>query len=75
MSDPTESASRVRRAAKVAHVGRHVDDRIKFFTIAEVAERLHVAGRTVRRWIKSEYLVVHRVGGVVRVSEGDLRAS
>jgi excisionase family DNA binding protein len=49
-------------------------DQFKFFTIAEVAERLHVATRTVRRWIEADILVVHRVGGVVRIAEGDLRA-
>lgn len=30
--------------------------------------------RTVRRWIEAGDLVVHRVGGVVRIAEGDLRA-
>jgi hypothetical protein len=29
---------------------------------------------TVRRWIVAGDLVVHRVGNVVRVSDGDLRA-
>jgi excisionase family DNA binding protein len=53
---------------------RHPDDQIKFFTIAEIAERLHVAARTVRRWIAAGDLVVHRVGSVVRISERDLRA-
>jgi excisionase family DNA binding protein len=53
---------------------RHRDNQIRFFTIAEVAERLNVATRTVRRWIKADDLIVHRVGGVVRVAEGDLRA-
>ena len=53
---------------------RHPVDRIQFFTIAEVAERLQVAPRTVRRWIKAGDLIVHRVGGVVRIAEGDLRA-
>ena len=53
---------------------RHPVDRIRFFTIAEVAERLQVAPRTVRRWIKVGDLIVHRVGGVVRIAEGDLRA-
>lgn len=48
-------------------------NQIKFFTIAEVAECLAVATRTVRRWIKSGDLVVHRFGGVVRIAEGDLR--
>lgn len=49
-------------------------DTAKFFTIAEVAERLHVATRTVRRWIDSGELVAHRFGAVVRIAEGDLRA-
>ena len=59
--------------AAIGHIRshRHRDDQLKFFTIAEVAERLHVAGRTVRRWIKADCLVVHRVGGVVRVAETD----
>jgi excisionase family DNA binding protein len=53
---------------------RHRDDQIKFFTIAEVAERLNVATRTVRRWIKAGDLVVYRLGNVVRIAESDLRA-
>jgi excisionase family DNA binding protein len=53
---------------------RNRDNEIRFFTIAEVAERLHVATRTVRRWIKADDLVVHRVGGVVRIAERDLRS-
>ena len=44
----------------------HRDDQIKFFTITEVAERLRVSTRTVRRWIEAGDLVAHRVGGVVR---------
>src|SRR5450631_3648847 len=40
-------------------------DQIKFFTIADVAERLDVVTRTVRRWVKSGDLLVHRFGGVV----------
>jgi excisionase family DNA binding protein len=47
---------------------------MKFFTITEVADRLGVATRTVRRWIKAGELVVHRIGGVVRIAESDLRA-
>jgi excisionase family DNA binding protein len=53
---------------------RHRDDQIKFFTIAEVAERLRVSTRTVRRWIESGDLIAHRRGGIVRVAESDLRA-
>jgi excisionase family DNA binding protein len=63
-------------AAPSGHVRgrRHRDSQIKFFTIAEVAERLNVATRTVRRWIKVGDLVVHRVGNVVRIADSDLRA-
>jgi excisionase family DNA binding protein len=53
---------------------RQRDNQIKFFTIAEVAERLHVSNRTVRRWIATDGLVAHKIGGVVRIAEGDLRA-
>jgi excisionase family DNA binding protein len=61
-------------AANVALGRRHGGDQIRFFTIAEVAERVHVGSRTVRRWIKAGDLVVHRIGGVIRIAEGDLRA-
>jgi excisionase family DNA binding protein len=54
--------------------GRHRDNEIRFFTIAEVAERLRVATRTVRRWIEDGSLIPHRIGGVVRIAESDLRA-
>ena len=46
----------------------------KFYTIAHVAETLEVADRTVRRWIKDGRLSVLRVGGVVRISDADLKA-
>jgi len=55
--------------------GRQYDaDQVKFFTIAEVAERLHVCTRTVRRWIERGDLIAHRWPGVVRISEADFRA-
>jgi excisionase family DNA binding protein len=57
-----------------AHGRRHRDNQINFCTIAEVAERLHVSGRTVRRWVEAGDLVVHRVGGIVRIAEADFRA-
>ena len=53
---------------------RYRDDQIKFFTIAEVAERLNVSTRTVRRWIKSGDLVAYRIRAVVRVADSDLWA-
>ena len=49
-------------------------DGIKFFTMPEVAECLNVSTRTVRRWIKCGELIAHRLGGVVRIAESDLRA-
>jgi excisionase family DNA binding protein len=57
-----------------AYGRRHYDNQINFFTIYDVAERLDVSTRTVRRWIEAGDLVVHRVGGIVRIAEGDLRA-
>jgi excisionase family DNA binding protein len=45
----------------------------KFYNINTVAEALDVSSRTVRRWIANGDLVVHRVDGVVRIAEGDLR--
>jgi excisionase family DNA binding protein len=52
----------------------HRDAQIKFLTIAQVAEILQVATRTVRRRIAAGELVAHRSGGVVRIAEADLRA-
>ena len=46
----------------------------KYFTIKAVAEALDCSPRTVRRWIAKGDLVVHRIDGVVRIAEGDLRA-
>jgi excisionase family DNA binding protein len=68
--------SRAQRGAPSGDVRgrRRRADQIKFFTIAEVAERLHVSCRTVRRWIEAGDLVAHRIGGIVRVAESDLRA-
>ena len=75
VSNSAPSDSSIETAAFANVRGRrHHDNQIQFFTIAEVAERLQVATRTVRRWIKAGDLVVHRVGGVVRIAELDLRA-
>ena len=51
-----------------------VGKRRKLFTTAEVAEHLNVSTRTVRRWIKAGALPVHRIGGLVRISEADFAA-
>jgi excisionase family DNA binding protein len=46
----------------------------RYYTIKAVAESLDVSPRTIRRWLANGDLVVHRVDGVVRIAEGDLRA-
>jgi excisionase family DNA binding protein len=52
-----------------SHAGPH------FHTIKQVAKRLQVNERTVRRWIAAGLLeAAHKFGGVVRISEDDLRA-
>jgi len=46
----------------------------KFYTIEQIAECTESSERTVRRWIKKGWLVVHRINGLVRVSEADFLA-
>jgi excisionase family DNA binding protein len=45
----------------------------KCYAIKSVAEALDVSTRTVRRWIANRDLVAHRIDGVVRIAESDLR--
>jgi excisionase family DNA binding protein len=59
---------------RLEHGARDRRPRIQFFTIAETAEMLRVATRTVRRRIAAGELVAHRFGGAVRIAENDLRA-
>jgi excisionase family DNA binding protein len=64
-------------AAAFGHVGgrrRSGSGLPKYHTIKAVAEALDVSPRTVRRWIANGDLIVHRVDGVVRIAESDLRA-
>ena len=44
-----------------------------FLTVAETAERLNVSTRTVRRFITTGGLPVHRFGRSVRISETDFQ--
>ena len=46
----------------------------RFLSIAEVAERLGVSEKTVRRKISSGDWPAHRVGKLIRISEGVLAA-
>ena len=45
-----------------------------WYTASEVANRLKVSVRTVRRWIAQGDLRAHRFGRAVRVSSEDLEA-
>jgi excisionase family DNA binding protein len=59
-------------ASNRKHVAQAGD--IRYFTIAEIAVRLRVSTRTVRRWIENGDLTAHRFGAAVRIAETDLRA-
>lgn len=57
--------------------GRHGQIRqkeLRFLTVAEVAQRLGVSTRSIRRWIADENLIAHRFGAAVRIAESDLVA-
>ena len=43
----------------------------RMLTVADMAERLHVSTKTVRRWIERGELHVHRIGRQLRISEED----
>ena len=43
-----------------------------FCTIPDVADRLQVSVRTVRRWVKTGELIAHKLGVQWRISEVDL---
>jgi excisionase family DNA binding protein len=42
-----------------------------FSTISDVAKRLQVSTKTVRRWIKNGELIGHLIGSQWRISEND----
>ena len=46
----------------------------RFYAIKTVADTLDISQRTVRRWIANGDLTVHRVNGVIRIAEADLRS-
>ncbi len=49
-------------------------EEMSFLTIAEVAQRLSVSTRSIRRWIADENLIAHRFGAAVRIAESELAA-
>jgi excisionase family DNA binding protein len=44
----------------------------RFFSVAEVAQRLGVCEKTIHRWMKAGKLRSHRLGGRRLISEADL---
>ena len=46
----------------------------RFLSVAAVALLLGVSQKTVRTWITKEQLPHHRLGGLIRIAEDDLRA-
>jgi excisionase family DNA binding protein len=46
----------------------------QFYNVNEVAKAAAVSPRTVRRWVATGELVVHRLHGVVRIADADLKA-
>lgn len=44
------------------------------FTVFEIADRVCVSKRTVRRWIAAGKLRAHRFGRTVRIAESDFHA-
>jgi excisionase family DNA binding protein len=77
MTSRTQSLSGRDMEAAFGHVRGHRRSGSglpRYYTIKAVAEALDVSPRTVRRWIANGDLIVHRVDGVVRIAEGDLRA-
>jgi excisionase family DNA binding protein len=74
MAENNDGHEADKTSRSLGHRRRNRDDHITFWTIADVADRLQVASRTVRRWIDNRELVAHRIGGIVRIAESDLRA-
>lgn len=71
---PSDSDTKAGAFGQTRGRGRRGSGLPKFYAIKAVAESLDVSTRTVRRWIANGDLVVHRVDGVIRIAEGDLRA-
>ena len=45
------------------------------YTVSQVAERLQVSTKTVRRWIENDDLIAHCLGRQLRISETDLQVT
>jgi len=45
----------------------------RLLSVEDVAVALGVSQKTIRRWIEKEALPHHRLGGLIRIAEVDLR--
>jgi excisionase family DNA binding protein len=62
-----------RTAVSTMHSSSRTRDALQLLTVEHVAERLHVSTKSVRRYIDRGELPVHRLGGLIRISEADLQ--
>jgi excisionase family DNA binding protein len=69
----TDRRKRTREAPREQTMSGNLNGE-KFSTIQQLAERLSVSARTVRRWIKNGTLIAHDVEGLLRIAESDLKA-
>ena len=54
--------------------GKSAAHALDMLTVADVAGELSLSEKTIRRWIKDEFLHAHRLGRVVRIAREDLTA-
>jgi excisionase family DNA binding protein len=69
---PAQHEAAAKVAANKALQSPEAEER--FLSVAEVAKRLDVSERTVRRKIKSGELPAHRMGKLIRIGESGLSA-
>jgi excisionase family DNA binding protein len=69
-----DANSKSRRKNRAQHNRSHLVAPFSLLNVGEVAERIGVSEKTVRRWIDAKVLPVHRIGRLVRISETDLIA-
>jgi excisionase family DNA binding protein len=61
----------MKRKLGAQDTNRRVTGAPRFFTMGDIAASMKVSKRTVRRWVASGALPVHRFDGVVRIDERD----
>ena len=51
----------------------HPKETRRFYTVSEIAERLHLSTRTIRRLIERGELDAYRIGRLIRISPDGLQ--